>query len=70
MERNVSNNQQSHPHQEGQENNTAPQQQGTGQRVSNNQSTSMGDRMNESREQNHGDRQQNEQNVQQEERQP
>lgn len=72
MERNVGNNQQSHPHQEGQTNNATPQQQGTGQRVSENKSMGMADMMNESAEQKagaaHG--QKDEGNVQQEERQP
>lgn len=65
-------NQQSHPHQEGQMNNTTPQVQGTGQRVSENKSRGLGDMMNESEEQKagraHG--QKDEGGVQQEERQP
>ncbi|RYZ25533.1 MAG: hypothetical protein EOO10_18035 [Chitinophagaceae bacterium] len=65
-------NQQDHPHREGQTMNTTPQQQGTGQRVSTNNSQGMSDMMNESEEQKagraHG--QKDESDVQQEERQP
>lgn len=55
-------NQQDHPHREGQQNNTTPQVEGTGQRTSTNntqQLSDMGDQHNEGEEQ-----------VQQEERQP
>lgn len=69
---NFSGNQQSHPHQEGQMNNVTPQQSGTGQRVSENKSQTMGDMLQESDEQKagraHG--QQDERDVQQEQRQP
>lgn len=65
-------NQQDHPHREGQMNNTTPQTQGTGQRVSENKSRGLGDMMNESEEQKagraHG--QKDESDVQQEQRQP
>ena len=65
-------NQQSHPHREGQMNNTTPQVQGTGQRVSENKSRGLGDMMNESEEQKAGSahRQKVESGVQQDERQP
>lgn len=65
-------NQQSHPHQEGQTMNTTPQQQGTGQRVSENKTQGMSDMMNESEEQKAGDahEQKDESGVQQDERQP
>ena len=67
-----SSNQQNHGHREGQMNNTTPQQEGTGQRVSTNNSQGMSDMMNESEEQKagraHG--QKDESDVQQEERQP
>lgn len=65
-------NQQDHPHREGQQNNTTPQVQGTGQHVSENNTQQMSDMMNESDEQKagraHG--QQDESGVQQDERQP
>lgn len=65
-------NQQNHPHREGQMNNTTPQEQGNGQRVSENNARGLGDMLNESSEQKagraHG--QQNESDVQQEQRQP
>lgn len=65
-------NQQDHPHREGQQNNTTPQVQGTGQRVSTNNTQQLSDMMNESEEQRsgaaHGQR--NESDVQQDERQP
>lgn len=65
-------NQQDHPHREGQQNNTTPQVQGTGQRVSENNTQQMSDMMNESEEQrsgrSHG--QQREDDVQHDERQP
>jgi len=65
-------NQQDHPHREGQQNNTTPQVQGTGQRVSENNTQQMSDMLNESEEQKagrvHG--QKDEHDVQQEERQP
>ena len=65
-------NQQDHPHREGAQNNTTPQVQGTGQRVSENNTQQMSDMMNESEEQKagraHG--QKDESNVQQDERQP
>jgi hypothetical protein len=65
-------NQQTHSHAEGQQNNTTPQVQGTGQRVSENNNQQMSDMLNESEEQKagraHG--QQDESGVQQEERQP
>ena len=65
-------NQQSHPHQEGQTMNTTPQQQGTGQRVSENKTQGMGDMKNESEEQKAGGAhgQKDESDVQQDERQP
>ena len=70
-QRNIGINQQSHPHQEGQENNITPQQQGTGQRVSENKSMGMSDRMNESDEQRSNDAlRQKDRDVQQDERQP
>ena len=47
-------NQQDHPHREGQQSNTTPQVQGTGQRVSENKSQGMSDMMNESEEQKAG----------------
>ena len=67
-----STNQQSHPHREGQQNNTTPQVQGTGQRVSENKNQQMSDMMNESEEQKAGSAhgQKDESSVQQEERQP
>jgi hypothetical protein len=65
-------NQQNHPHREGQMNNTTPQQQGTGQRVSENKTQGMSDMLNESEEQQagraHG--QKDERDVQQDQRQP
>ena len=67
-----SKNQQDHPHREGQQNNTTPQIQGTGQRVSENKTQQMSDMLNESDEQKagraHG--QKDESGVQQDERQP
>lgn len=65
-------NQQSHPHREGQTMNTTPQQQGTGQRVSENNTQGMSDMMYESEEQKAGGAhgQKDERDVQQEERQP
>ena len=65
-------NQQDHPHREGQQNNTTPQVQGTGQRVSKNNTQQMSDMLNEGSEQQSGQAhgQQDEQDVQQEERQP
>lgn len=65
-------NQQDHPHREGQQNNTTPQVQGTGQRVSENKTQPMSDMLNESDEQRSGQAhgQKDERNVQQEERQP
>ncbi|HEY0041804.1 MAG TPA: hypothetical protein VGB71_14125 [Flavisolibacter sp.] len=65
-------NQQDHPHREGQQNNTTPQVQGTGQRVSTNNSQQMSDMMNESEEQKAGPAhgQKDESGVQQDERQP
>lgn len=65
-------NQQDHPHHEGQQNNTTPQVQGTGQRVSENNSQQMSDMMNESEAQKGGRAhdQKDEGDVQQEERQP
>jgi hypothetical protein len=69
-ERNVSINQQNHPHQEGQENNMTPQQPGSGQRSTVNNSMNMGSMMNESEEQDKGNLQQKERDVQQDERQP
>lgn len=66
-ESNMDINQQSHPHQEGQENNTTPQQQGTGQRVSENKSTGMST-MNSGGD--NSGQQQKEKEVQQNERQP
>ena len=65
-------NQQDHPHREGQTMNTTPQQQGTGQRVSENNSQGMSDMMNESEEQRSGAAhgQKDERDVQQEQRQP
>lgn len=47
-------NQQDHPHSEGQQNNTTPQVQGTGERVSENNTQQMSDRLNESEEQRAG----------------
>lgn len=65
-------NQQDHPHREGQQNNTAPQGQGTGQRGSENNTQQMSDMLNESDEQRSGPAhgQPDEGDVQQEERQP
>lgn len=63
-------NQQSHPHSEGQQNNTTPQVQGTGQRVAENNNQQMSDMLNESEEQRSGRShdQKDESDVQQEER--
>lgn len=47
-------NQQDHPHNEGQQQNTTPQVQGTGQRVSENKTQQMSDMLNESDEQRAG----------------
>jgi hypothetical protein len=69
-ERNVSINQQNHPHQEGQENNMTPQQPGSGQRSTVNNSMNMGNMLNESAEQDNDNLQQKERDVQQDERQP
>lgn len=65
-------NQQNHPHREGQMNNTTPQEQGTGQRVSENNSRGLGDMLNESEEQKAGraHEQKDESGVQQDQRQP
>jgi len=65
-------NQQNHPHREGQMNNTTPQQQGTGQRVSENKTQGMSDMLNESEEQQAGRAygQKDERDVQQDQRQP
>ena len=65
-------NQQDHPHREGQQNNTTPQVQSTGQRVSENSTQQMSDMRNESGEQKAGGAhgQKDDSNVQQEERQP
>jgi len=65
-------NQQDHPHREGQQNNTTPQVQGTGQRVSENNTQQMSDMLNESEEQRSGRAhgQASEEGVQQDERQP
>ena len=65
-------NQQDHPHREGQQNNTTPQVQGTGQRVSENKTQQESDMRNESEEQKAGrsQGQQDERDVQQEGRQP
>ena len=66
-------NQQNHPHAEGQQNNTAPQVQGTGRQVSEtNNSQQMSDMLNESEEQRAGRShdQKDESGVQQDERQP
>jgi hypothetical protein len=65
-------NQQNHPHREGQMSNTTPQQQGTGQRVSENKSRGMSDMLNESQEQKAGRAhdQKDERDVQQDQRQP
>ena len=65
-------NQQDHPHREGQQNNTTPQVQGTGQRVSENNTQQMSDMLNESGEQRSGQShgQADERSVQQDERQP
>ena len=63
-------NEQTHPHNEGQQNNTASQAQGAGQRANQNNSQQMSDMLNESEEQRagraHG--QKDEGDVQQEER--
>ena len=65
-------NQQDHPHREGQQNNTTPQVQSTGQRVSENKTQQMSDMLNESNEQRSGQShgQKDERNVQEDERQP
>jgi hypothetical protein len=65
-------NQQDHPHREGQQNNTTPQVQGTGQRVAENNSQQMSDMLNESDEQKAGRAhdQNDESDVQQDEKQP
>ena len=62
-------NQQDHPHREGQQQNTTPQVQGTGQRVSENKTQQMSDMLNESEEQKTGraQGQNDEGSVQQEE---
>ena len=69
---NPTTNQQDHPHREGQTMNTTPQQQGSGQRVSENKSQGMSDIMNESEEQRSGSGhdQQNEQDGQKEQWRP
>jgi hypothetical protein len=65
-------NSQDHPHREGQQNNTAPQGQGAGQRATENNSQQMSDMLNESEEQKAGRAhdQKDESDVQQDERQP
>lgn len=67
---NFSTRQQPHGHQEGQMNNVTPQQEGTGQRVSENKSQAMGDILNDGEEQKAGGSQdqKNESGEQQEER--
>lgn len=79
MDKEIGIDRQSHPHEEGAQHNITTQQEGTGQRVSKNNSMGLSNMMNESESQQAGrahepqdkdNLQQKEKNVQQDERQP